>query len=144
MDKLNHDNCYVVDVIGHEGKVISTTVANLEQGAAWIISMDVIHQQGASSLHMECSNHPLNNLDDYPLVIYGEYKKDTIALYGGLDCMPTNHLLGEIAALLPVPHGVPTGKPMVIYAAGEEDQPPGLPRKSIKETRRQIQTMHCH
>ena len=84
---------------------------------------------------MECSNHPLNNLDDYPLVIYGENKKDTIALYGGLDYMPTNHLLGEIAALLPVPHGVPTDKPMVIYAAGEEDQPPGLPRKSRKETR---------
>ena len=46
VDKLNHDNCYVLDVIGHEGKVISTTVANLEQGAAWIISLDVIHQQG--------------------------------------------------------------------------------------------------
>ena len=48
----------VLDVIGYEGKVISTTVANLEQGAAWIISLDVIHQQGANSLHMECSNHP--------------------------------------------------------------------------------------
>ena len=72
VDKLNHDNCYVLEVLGHKGKVVSTTVANLEQGTAWIINLDVIHQQGASSLHMECSNHPLNNLDDYSLVIFGD------------------------------------------------------------------------
>ena len=60
VDKLNHDNCYVLEVLGHKGKVVSTTVANLEQGTAWIINLDVIHQKGASSLHMECSNHPLS------------------------------------------------------------------------------------
>ena len=130
IDKLNHDNCYVLEVLGHQGKVVSTTVVNLEQNTAWMIKLDVIHQEGARSLHMECANHPLNDLEDYPLVIFGEYKDDTIALYGGLDSMPANHLLEEIAALFPLPPGTPTNKPMIIYAAMGEDQPPEIPRKS--------------
>ena len=52
INKLNHDNCYVLEVLGHDGKVVSTTVVNLEPNAAWMIKLDVIHQEGARSLHM--------------------------------------------------------------------------------------------
>ena len=79
--------------------MVSTTVANLEPNAAWMIKLDVIHQEGARSLHEECANHPLNNVKDYPLVSFGEYKEDTVDLYGGLDSMPSNHLLEEIASI---------------------------------------------
>ena len=99
INKLNHDDCYVLEVLGHKRKGVSTTVVNLEQNAAWMIKLDVIHQEGARSLHMECADHPLNNLEDYPLVPFGEYKDDTVDLYGGLDSMPDNHLLEEIASL---------------------------------------------
>ena len=49
--------------------------------------------------------------------------------------MPDNHLLDEIAAILPAPNGVPTGIPMVIAPQGEEEGPPEVPRKSRKKIR---------
>ena len=136
VNKLRIENSYVLNVMGQKGKIISTTIANLEQGSAWTISLDVIHQQGAASLeHMESLEHPLNNLDVYPLPHYAVYTEDTIELYGGIDNMPVNHLLDEIAAILPAPNGVPTGIPMVIAPRGEEEGPPKVPRKSRKKIR---------
>ena len=44
------DDTYVVNVIGLNGRIMSTTVCNLKPGAAWTISLDVIHRQGAASL----------------------------------------------------------------------------------------------
>ena len=64
INKLNHDNCFVLEVLGDGGETVSTTVANLEPNAAWMIKLDVIHQEGARSLHEECANHPLNNVKD--------------------------------------------------------------------------------
>ena len=99
INKLNHDNCFVLEVLGDGGETVSTTVANLEPNTAWMIKLDVIHQEGARSLHEECANHPLNDEKDYPIVSFGEYKEDTVDVYGGIDSMPSNHLLEEIASL---------------------------------------------
>ena len=49
--------------------------------------------------------------------------------------MPTNHLLAEIAAILPAPDGIPTDIPLVIAPQGQEEDPPAVPRKSKKKIR---------
>ena len=49
--------------------------------------------------------------------------------------MPTNHLLAEIAAILPTPDGTPTNIPLVIAPQGQEEDPPQVPRKSRKKIR---------
>ena len=110
-------------MLGHGKEIVGTSVANLEPGAAWMIKLDVIHQEGARSLHEERADHPLNDLESYPLVIFGEYKPETMSLYGGFDSMPDNHLLDEIAALFPLPSGMSTRKPVTIYAMEEEPTP---------------------
>jgi hypothetical protein len=83
----------------------------------------------------------MNNVKDYPLVSFGEYKNDTVDLYGGLDSMPNNHLLEEIASLFPLPPEISTKKPVIIYAAMDEDQIPEIPRKSRKEVEDEPETV---
>ena len=63
VQKLNHDNCFLLEVLGHGKEIVGTSVANLEPGAAWMIKLDVIHQEGARSLHEERADHPLNDLE---------------------------------------------------------------------------------
>ena len=141
IQKLNHDNCFLLEVLGHRKEMVATTVANLEPGAAWMIKLDVIHHEGARSLHEERADHPLNDIESYPLVIFGEYNQNTVDLHGGLDSMPSNHLLDEIASLFPLPSGISTKKPVIIYAAMEEDQIPEIPRKSRKEMEDEPETV---
>ena len=134
VSKLMIDNSYVINVMGQLGKIISTTVANLKQGSAWTISLDVIHQQGAANLEaMTIPELPLNNEEVHPLPLYAVYTEDTIEEYGGIDDMPTNHLLDEIAAILPAPDG--TDIPLVITPQGQYEDPPQMPRKSRKKIR---------
>ena len=64
------NDTYVMDVIGLNSKIMSTTVCNLKPGSAWTISLDVIHRQGAASLEARGTpGHPLND----PLPLYGKY-----------------------------------------------------------------------
>ena len=71
VSKLMIDNSYVINVMDQLGKIISTTVANLKQGSAWTISLDVIHQQGAANLEaMTIPELPLNNEEVHPLPLY--------------------------------------------------------------------------
>ena len=89
VQKLNHsEDCYLVEVLGHGKEIVGTSVANLESGAAWNIKLDVIDQEGARSLHEEQPEHPWNNTENYPLVAFGQYKPETVSLYGGFDSMP--------------------------------------------------------
>ena len=79
VNKLARDDYFIIKVMGHKGKIISTTVGNLEQGSAWTKSLDVIHQQGAANLEaMETPEHPLNNQEVYPLPHYAVYTEDTV------------------------------------------------------------------
>ena len=92
----------MVDVIGLNDKIMSTTVCNLKPGAAWTISLYVIDSLGAASLEARGTpGHPLNDETVYPLPLYGKYTSGTIAESGGAMDMPANHLLEEIAVILP-------------------------------------------
>ena len=52
VNKLMIDNSYVLNVMGQKGKIISTTIANLEQGSAWTISAKKIQEEDPDKIRV--------------------------------------------------------------------------------------------